>query len=138
MRALVTVAMAALVGGLVSSQARAWWDTDSFDTYLQRSDTITLGAGNAKEVNGVTHMITPWPPYAFDRRIPGNGARQVGAVQRYENPSRIRQAPCPSVPVFDPSAEGGTGRTQTASGQCGAGGINAGGIAGGAPFPGGR
>src|SRR3979411_624042 len=29
--------------------------------YIQRSDTITLGAGNAKDVNAATHVIDPWP-----------------------------------------------------------------------------
>jgi hypothetical protein len=52
--------------------------------YLQRTDTITLGAGNAQNVNAATHTIDPWPPYAGNRSIPGNGTRMVGAVERYQ------------------------------------------------------
>ena len=60
-----------------------WNKATTFDQYVQRSDTLTLGAGNAKAINTVTHMINPWPPYVMDRRIPGNGERMVGAVERY-------------------------------------------------------
>jgi hypothetical protein len=125
------IGAATLAAGLASSAALAW-DQFPFDYYSQRSDTVTLGAGNARDINAATQIINPWPPYAFDRRIPGNGQRMVGAVKRYENPQQLRQAPCPMVPVFDPAAEGGLGRTQTASGQCGAGGIGFGGVVGGA------
>lgn len=106
-----------LAVGLTWSSASAW-DQDPFAQYLQRSDTITLGAGNAQAANTVTHMITPWPPYAFDRRIPGNGERMVGAVQRYRDVGRIRQVPCPIVPQWDTQTRGLT--TQTAGQQCGA------------------
>ena len=37
--------------------------------YVQRSDTITMSAGDAKQVNAVTHTINPWPSYVGDRRI---------------------------------------------------------------------
>lgn len=53
--------------------------------YLQRTDSIAAGAGNAKAVNSVTHMLDPWPPYAGNRRIPGNGQRMSGAVERYRD-----------------------------------------------------
>ena len=52
--------------------------------YLHRSDTITLSAGNAKDVNAATHVIDPWPRQVHNRRIPANGERMVGAVQRYQ------------------------------------------------------
>ena len=48
--------------------------------YFQRSDTVTLGAGNAKAVNAATHVIDPWPRYVGNRRIPGNGDRLSRAV----------------------------------------------------------
>ena len=54
------IVLAALAGGLASSSALAW-DQDPFAMYLQRSDTVTLDAGNAKETNAVTHVIA-WPP----------------------------------------------------------------------------
>jgi hypothetical protein len=52
--------------------------------YVQRMDTVTLGAGNAQAVNAAAHTIDPWPRYVGDRRIRGNGPRMVGAVERYE------------------------------------------------------
>jgi hypothetical protein len=58
--------------------------------YVNRSDTITLSAGNAKDVNAATHVIDPWPRNVKDRRIPGNGERMVGAVQRYQRPQNGR------------------------------------------------
>jgi hypothetical protein len=45
--------------------------------YLQRSDTITFSAGDAKEVNARTQMLAAWPRGVNDRRIPANGARMV-------------------------------------------------------------
>ena len=44
---------------------------DEMDRYFQRSDTITLSAGDAKQANAVTHTINPWPPGVGDRRIGG-------------------------------------------------------------------
>lgn len=61
---------------------------DEGERYFQRSDTITLSAGDAKQVNAVTHTINPWPPGVHDRRIIANGARSVGAVRRYQNTQR--------------------------------------------------
>jgi hypothetical protein len=58
--------------------------------YVARSDTVTLGAGNAKDVNAATHVIDPWPRNVKDRRISGNGERMVGAVQRYQRPQTGR------------------------------------------------
>jgi hypothetical protein len=58
--------------------------------YVARSDTVTLSAGNAKDVNAATHVIDPWPRNVRDRRISGNGERMVGAVQRYQRPQAGR------------------------------------------------
>ncbi len=38
--------------------------------YLQRSDKIFAGAGDAKDLNAATHVIDPWPYYVGNRRIP--------------------------------------------------------------------
>ena len=58
--------------------------------YVARTDTVTLSAGNAKDVNAATHVIDPWPRYVNNRRISGNGERMVGAVQRYQRPQTGR------------------------------------------------
>src|SRR6185503_11085220 len=52
---------------------------DEVDRYFQRSDTLTMSAGDAKQVNAVTHTIHPWPRNVGDRRI-AYDARRVGAA----------------------------------------------------------
>jgi hypothetical protein len=54
-----------------------------WEQYFLRSDSITAGAGNAKDVNAAIQVIDPWPRYSGNRRIPANGARMTGAIQRY-------------------------------------------------------
>jgi hypothetical protein len=77
---------------------------DFFGNYLRRIDPIFPGAGDARDVNAVTHMIDPWPPYVGNRRIPANGERMVGAVERYRDVSKLRLAPPPLAPVqIEPS-----------------------------------
>jgi hypothetical protein len=72
--------------------------------YLQRSDTIYPGAGNAKAVNSAIHVIDPWPRHSANRHIPANGERMVGAVERYRDVRKLPQAPQPIAPVpIEPS-----------------------------------
>jgi len=61
---------------------------DEVDRYFQRSDTITMSAGDAKQVNAVTHTITPWPHYVGDRRIATDARRAGAAVTRYGTSKR--------------------------------------------------
>ena len=61
---------------------------DEMDRYLQRSETITMDGGNAKQVNAATHVITPWPRYVGDRRIAYDARRVGAAVTRYGNTQR--------------------------------------------------
>src|SRR6266702_6212999 len=58
---------------------------DEMDRYFQRSDTITMSAGDAKQVNAVTHTINPWPRNVGDRRIAYDARRVGAAVTRYGN-----------------------------------------------------
>ena len=58
------------------------------DRYFQRSDTITMSAGDAKQTNAVTHTINPWPRYVGDRRIAYDARRVGAAVTRYGNTRR--------------------------------------------------
>lgn len=81
MRSLIV--LIALVGAASAPlRAHAQAVDDPFSDYLQRSDTILLGAGNAKDTNAAIHTITPWPPYVGNTRIPIDGRRSVGAVER--------------------------------------------------------
>jgi hypothetical protein len=61
---------------------------DEMSRYLQRSDTMTMSAGDAKQVNAVTHTINPWPRYVYDRRIATDARRTSAAVQRYSTTTR--------------------------------------------------
>jgi hypothetical protein len=61
---------------------------DEVDRYFQRSDTITMSAGDAKQVNAVTHTINPWPRYVGDRRIASDARRAGAAVTRYSTTTR--------------------------------------------------
>jgi hypothetical protein len=79
----------------------AWaWDQDPAAQYFERKDTIVSGAGDARNVNAATHIIDPWPRYVGNRRIPGNGQRMTGAVERYRT-NRPWATPCPITPTFD-------------------------------------
>ena len=69
---------------------------DEMDRYFQRSDTITLSAGDAKQANAVTHTINPWPRYVADRRIVVEAARTRGAIVRYRNGTQPRD-PLPAI-----------------------------------------
>jgi hypothetical protein len=61
---------------------------DDVDRYFQRSDTITMSAGDAKQVNAVTHTINPWPRNVGDRRIAYDARRVGAAVTRYGDTTR--------------------------------------------------
>lgn len=52
--------------------------------YLDRRDTITLGAGDAVAADAMTEMVDPWPRVAAQRNIGFNGQRMENAVQRYK------------------------------------------------------
>ncbi|MCK9915532.1 hypothetical protein MXD81_40885 [Microbacteriaceae bacterium K1510] len=82
-----------------SAQAGEIFHYDFAAPYLQRSDKIFAGAGDAKEVNAATHVIDPWPRYVGNRRIPANGERMVGAIERYRDVRRLPLAPQPILPI---------------------------------------
>jgi hypothetical protein len=85
-RTLVCLSLAVALGGCWSGV----YENPGAE-YVHRSDTIALNAGNAKDVNAAIHVIDPWPRYVNNRRIPGNGERMVGAVQRYQRPAQKSQ-----------------------------------------------
>jgi hypothetical protein len=94
-------------GVVLAASAASAWDQDFLGMYLQRSDKITLSAGNAKDVNTATHFVDPWPRNVGNRRIPGNGERMAGAAERYRDVSKLSRAP---LPIFHPiSSAGGAG-----------------------------
>jgi uncharacterized membrane protein YgcG len=102
---------------------------DEWAKYFQRIDTITVDAGDARNVNAVTHIITPWPYYARNRWIPANGQRMVGAIDRYQNPRRLGAVAPTLAPIImgTVSSGGGGGGGAGAGGMAGGGGAGAGG-----------
>ena len=76
------------------------WD-DPFVDYFQRKNGVTVRAGDAKEINSVTHIIDPWPRYVGNTRIPGDGARMSGAIERYRDVSKLPNAPRPIQSEYD-------------------------------------
>ena len=71
---------------------------DEMDRYFQRSDTLTLSAGDAKQANAVTHTINPWPSYVGDRRIVAEAAKTRGAIVRYRSGTQPRD-PLPLIGI---------------------------------------
>lgn len=51
--------------------------------YLDRRDTVTLGAGNANAVNKATQTINRWPRVAGEDRWLSDGERARLAAMRY-------------------------------------------------------
>ena len=85
----ILVAVVCLLVPVAAGQSGEWIYGEGAQ-YIQRSDTITLGAGNAKDVNAATHVIDPWPRDVSRRRIRFNGERMVGATQRYLGRQGVR------------------------------------------------
>ncbi|HEX5470896.1 MAG TPA: hypothetical protein VFW73_03370 [Lacipirellulaceae bacterium] len=99
-----------LTGGCMQTApvatVQTYYPVDSFQEYTQRADRVTLSAGNAQEVNTRIQEIDPWPRYVANKRIPGNGERMAGAVERYRDVSKQRQAPRP-LSIQQTSSGGG-------------------------------
>jgi len=75
------------------------------DIYLDRRETIALGANDAVAANAVEQMVDPWPPYSNNKNLTFNGERMQRAVECYRidkvttptdlNPSTDSAAPPP-------------------------------------------
>jgi hypothetical protein len=90
----MTIRYLALFAPLLLGGCYGLYGNDEMDRYFQRSDTITVTAGDAKQVNAVTHTIHPWPRNVGDRRIAYDGRRVGAAVTRYSTTTRpIDQLP---------------------------------------------
>ena len=87
------------------------WD-DPFESYGQRKNGVTFGGGDAKEINSATHIADPWPRYVGNTRIPGDGARMSGAIERYRDVSKLPNAPRPIRSEYDStiSIQSGAGK----------------------------
>jgi hypothetical protein len=77
------VRLLALIPVLALGGCYGLYGHDEVDRYFQRSDAITMSAGDAKQANAVTHTIHPWPRYVNDRRLAYDARRVGSAVTRY-------------------------------------------------------
>jgi hypothetical protein len=93
------------LGANALPQDDPFWD--EIGHYFQRIDTNSVVSGDAREVNAVTQIIDPWPPYARDRRIPANGQRMVGAIDRYQNPRKLGAKAPTLAPIILATPSGG-------------------------------
>lgn len=103
------------------------WGNDEFQRYAQRSDRMTMTSGDAKEVNAMAHIPTPWPRGVNDRRIVADSAHMQHALDWYRRSAR-RPDPMPDVSVPDAAM----GVPISPDQQQGGGSQNGGGGAGGA------
>jgi hypothetical protein len=72
-----------MLGIMTAAQpCRAQYIDDPFSDYLQRSDSILIGAGNANDANAAIHTINPRPPYARNTHIHTTGRQGVDAVEQ--------------------------------------------------------
>jgi hypothetical protein len=53
------------------------------DQYLDRRETVSLGAGDAIAANQATQVVDPWPAYSGDKNLTFNGQKMQSAVERY-------------------------------------------------------
>lgn len=69
------------------------------EDYLNRVDTVSLSAGDAKEINRTTHMIDPWPRHASNRKLVFDGTRMQGAIERYETGETRQTEAAPTTTI---------------------------------------
>lgn len=100
----------------VVNTAQVYDPVASLQEYTQRADAVTLSAGNAQEVNSRIQVIDPWPRYAGNTRITANGQRMAGAIERYRDVSKLRQAPAP-LPLQATSSVTSGGSAPATAGQ---------------------
>ena len=68
-----------------------------FAQYVNRSDTVTLSAGDAKNVNAATHVVDPWPRYVGNKNLAFSGERMQSAVECYRHNPRVTTPVSPST-----------------------------------------
>ena len=80
--------------------------------YTDRRDTIAPWAGDAKQINQVTHMVDPWPRSSANRNIAFNGEVMQRAYARYR-----RGEVTPPVSANTSSVSYARAQAQNASGD---------------------
>jgi hypothetical protein len=131
-RTLRLIGLAGLATFAVHGGALAGGDDvldDLFGPYRDRRDSITPGAGNAKDNNAAVHVIDPWPPRVGDRHIVYDGKRLGDAVHRYRkdpDPSVQTEPASSLLPIPAGAAPGAPGAPGTGAGIMSGGNASAG------------
>jgi hypothetical protein len=84
------------------------------DFYLDRRDTLSLGAGDAVASNIIVQTVDPWPRAGANRNIAFNGDRMQAAGERYRTGKVITPQGMNTSSV---QFEGGGGGSPGAAGQ---------------------
>src|SRR5690242_21014885 len=100
---LAAIFRVVLFGGCwIFGECSGLWGNDEFQRYLQRNDRMTMTGGDAKEVNAMAHIPTPWPRGVNDKRIVSDSAHMQRVLEWYRRSAR-RPDPLPSVSIPDDS-----------------------------------
>jgi hypothetical protein len=117
----ISLALGLFAAAMLSNACHAQIFDDPFSQYFERGITMTPGAGNARDANAAIQTIDPWPPYAGNTRIPGNGREAVGAVGRmYRIPSPFAARSSGGASVIGGAGGASTGGDSGAAGGGGA------------------
>ena len=84
----------AVLAPLLLAPAMDWRATTRWIVISNALTPSRMSAGDAKQINAVTHTINPWPRYVGDRLIVTDARRTGAAITRYGNTQRpIDQLP---------------------------------------------
>lgn len=83
---------ARLLAGALAAVGLGAWLAGCSDSYWDRRNSISLGAGDAIAANTATQTVDPWPAYSGDKNIAFNGQKMQGPVDRYRTGKVIEPA----------------------------------------------
>jgi type IV pilus biogenesis protein CpaD/CtpE len=91
---------------------------DPITQYSERTDKLTMSAGNSNDSNVAIQMIDPWPRVSANRQIPTDGSRMAGAYERYRDVTKLPPRP----QITPPMVMGGSTGSGAGAGAGGGGG----------------
>jgi hypothetical protein len=75
------------------------------DLYLDRRETVSLGAADAVATNKIVQMVDPWPPAAANRRYAFDGDKMRSAAARYRTGKIIQPQGLGTTSSWRPQAQ---------------------------------
>jgi hypothetical protein len=113
MRKMGRLASLTLISALALGLGGCMHAEDPLTQYTQRTDKVTLSAGNSNAANLAIHTIDPWPRASANRYVPANGQRMADAYERYRDVSKV-QARAPMISPVQMNSSGGGAATAAA------------------------